>query len=463
MLKKLTCLNLCCWLALLCSSCVTVPDAPKIIQDAQAESSAIEIQANNISVPDQKAEKIIDHIAAKASTDELLEKHLVIEQAIADSPLIAGNQVDLVFDGEQTFNAIYRAINHAKRNINLEYFIFEDIQFEQTDLKTLLIKKAAQGVQVCVIYDAFGSVSTPPELFEELKQHGVKIHEFHPLDLEHADKINQRDHRKILVADGKIAIVGGVNLSSTYQSKSSLGMRSKVKAVTDVQQAHWKDTNMVIQGPAVAEVQKLFVAHWDPEQPIDQTHFYPVIDNKGKELVRVIGSAPTKGLPLYYATLVSAIQHAEKEIYLSSAYFVPTSDQKKMLVQAAKRGVDVNLLLPGVSDSAVAMRVQHSHYEDLLENNIHIFESDTEVLHAKTVTIDGVWSVVGSSNFDYRSAASNQEIDVVILGTDTATSLKQKFNQDIQKVKRIDLATFKKRPLLEKIKEKFYRIFQQYL
>ncbi|WP_047535278.1 phospholipase D-like domain-containing protein [Methylotenera sp. N17] len=462
MMKPLTFLNACVWIAYMCcAGCVSVPDAPKMIQDAHAQTDTVEIQANNQTVSDKKAEKIIDNIATKTNTEDLLKKHLAIEQTIASSPLVAGNQVDLVFDGEQTFNAIYRAINNAKYQINLEYFIFENIQFKETDLKTLLIKKAAQGVQVCVIYDAFGSVTTPPELFKELKDHGVKIHEFHPFDIENVSKINQRDHRKILVSDGKLAIVGGVNLSSTYQSKSNLGMREK--SITDVQQAHWKDTNMVIQGPAVAEVQKLFVAHWDSKQSIDQSHFYPVIDNKGKELVRVIGSAPTKGLPLYYATLVSAIQQAEKEIFLSSAYFVPTSDQKKMLIKAAKRGVDVNLLLPGVSDSAVAMRVQHSHYEDLLENNIHIFESDTEVLHAKTVTIDGVWSVVGSSNFDYRSAASNQEIDVVILGTDTATALKQKFNQDIQKVKRIDLATFRKRPLLEKVKEKFYRIFQQYL
>lgn len=461
MIKKLTCLNLCCWLALLCSSCVSVPDAPKIIQNAQAESSTIEIQANNTHVPDQKAEKIIDHIAAKASAEELLEKHLVIEQAIADSPLIAGNQVDLVFDGEQTFDAIYRAINGAKHQINLEYFILENIQFKQTDLKTLLTHKVAQGVQVCIIYDAFGSVSTPPEFFKALKDSGIKMHEFHPLGIEHAAKINQRDHRKILVVDGKLAIVGGVNLSSTYQSKSNLGMRAK--AITDVNQAHWKDTNMVIQGPAVAEVQKLFLAHWDTQQTIDQAYFFPAIDNKGKELVRVIGSAPAKGMPLYYATLVSAIQHAEKEIYLSSAYFVPTHDQKTMLIAAAKRGVDVHLLLPGISDSAVAIRVQHSHYEDLLENNIHIYESNAEILHAKTVTMDGVWSVVGSSNFDYRSAASNHEIDIVVLGTTTAAALKQKFKQDVQKAKPIDLATFKQRPLLEKIKEKFYRVFQQYL
>jgi len=237
----------------------------------------------------------------------------------------------------------------------------------------------------------------------------------------------------------------------------------RTEDVTDVNQAHWKDTNLVIQGPAVAEVQKLFLAHWDRQQSIDQSFFFPEVENKGKQLIRVIGSAPAKGMPLYYATLVSAIQHAEKEIYLSSAYFVPTHDQKTILIQAAKRGVDIHLLLPGISDSAVAIRVQRSHYEDLLENHIRIYESNSEILHAKTVTMDGVWSVVGSSNFDYRSAASNHEIDIVVLGTATAAALKEKFKQDLQKAKPIDLATFKQRPLLEKVKEKFYRLFQQYL
>lgn len=452
---------LCVWLVACCSGCVSVPDAPKIIQDAKAENSAIEIQANNTNVSNQKAEKIIDAIAQKTSTEDMLARHLRIEQSIADSPLIAGNRVDLLFDGEQAFDAIYDAINQAKHHINLEYFIFENIQFKQADLSTLLIHKAAQGVQINVIYDAFGSVSTPPEFFNTLKSHGVNIQVFHPLDVENIGKVNQRDHRKILVVDGKLAIVGGVNLSSTYQSKSQSGMRTKT--ATDVNHAHWKDTNMLIEGPAVAEVQKLFLSHWDAKAEMQSKQYFPTIASQGKELMRVIGSAPAKGLPLYYATLVSAIQHAEKEIYLSSAYFVPTDDQKTMLIKAAERGVSVHLFLPGLSDSAVAMRVQHSHYEDLLKKNIHIYESETEVLHAKTVTIDGVWSVVGSSNFDYRSAASNHEIDVVILGTKTADALQQKFQRDIQKAKKIELSTFKQRPFVEKIKEQFYRIFQQYL
>ena len=178
--------------------------------------------------------------------------------------------------------------------------------------------------------------------------------------------------------------------------------------------------------------------HWDQTQPIDQTSFYPNIGNKGNELVRVMGSAPTKGLPLYYVTLVSAIENAENEIILSSAYFVPTPEQKKQLINAAKRGVQVNLCLPGISDSSLAMLVQHSHYEDLLESGINIFEMDDQVLHAKTVSIDGVWSVIGSSNFDYRSASTNQEVDVVVLGKETSTELKNKFNQDTVNAKKIE-------------------------
>lgn len=447
--------------SLMLTACASVPDAPKIINESKREDAPLEIKVKEKIVTEEKAEKIIDKIAEASDADKLLGKHLSVEQSVSDKPLVAGNNVHLLFDGEQTFNAIFDAINSAQNHINLEYFIFENIKFKDTDLKTLLMNKSIQGVQVNIIYDSFGSSDTPKELFEEFKKNGIHVTEFNHLGFENIDKLNQRDHRKILVVDGKKAIVGGVNLSTTYQSKSNLGMRSK--SPKNLADAHWRDTDMVIEGPAVAELQRLFMDHWDQTQPIDQTSFYPNIGNKGNELVRVMGSAPTKGLPLYYVTLVSAIENAENEIILSSAYFVPTPEQKKQLINAAKRGVQVNLCLPGISDSSLAMLVQHSHYEDLLESGINIFEMDDQVLHAKTVSIDGVWSVIGSSNFDYRSASTNQEVDVVVLGKETSTELKNKFNQDTVNAKKIELSAFKKRPFIQKIKEKFYRIFQSFL
>jgi cardiolipin synthase A/B len=503
-------------LTALVTGCVSVPDAPKLIKETQAQEHTVEVKSNNKVLTNQQAEKIIEKATqGSQENDDLLEKHLLVEQGISDTPLVAGNNVHLLFDGTQTFAAMYETINNAKHHVNLEYFIVENIKFKDSDLQTLLIKKAAQGVQISVIYDAFGSSSTPSEFFETLKANGIHMQEFHPLSVENIDKLNQRDHRKILVADGKIAILGGINLSTTYQSKSSLGMR--LKSVSDITKAHWRDTDVMIEGPVVADIQQLFLDHWQQIKPeetpltslvesnettqsnvttekptvavnnvvdaqkaeaikqeaikqaaiknatIDQSTFFPSLSHKGKELVRVIGSAPSKGKPRYYVTLISAIEHSEKEIILNSGYFVPTDEQKKQLIKAAKRGVNVTLLLPGISDSSMAMMVQHSNYDDLLESGVTIYESTEDVLHAKTLSIDGVWSVIGSSNFDVRSAATNNEVDIVVLGTETANELKAKFMQDISKAEKIDITAWKKRSLMTKIKEKLYRTFQDYL
>jgi cardiolipin synthase len=203
--------------------------------------------------------------------------------------------------------------------------------------------------------------------------------------------------------------------------------------------------------------------HWDINQPIDQLDFFPKLEKAGKELIHVIGSSPKDDKHYFYATLVAAIDNAAKKIVMCSAYFVPTKDQKQALINAAKRGVSVELILPGLSDSTLSLNVQRSHYEDLLEAGIHIYEMKAEVLHAKTISVDGVWSVVGSSNFDYRSATLNAEVDVVVLGKKTADQLGQKFAKDKEKSKNIQLKAWKDRPTKEKIKESLSRLIEKFL
>lgn len=448
------------------SACVTVANAPHIIQRAEAAPEQVEIEGTKRTLSAAASDRAIQKITHDDESEALLQRHLQVEQQVADSPLFAGNNAHLLFDGKETFDAKYEAIDSAKHHINLEYFIFENVKLKGVTLEALLLKKRAQGVAVNIIYDAFGSSGTPVEFFDNLKKAGVKMTEFHPVDLENIGNINYRDHRKILIVDGQLAIIGGINLSATYHSKSKFGKsgaRNRAAAQTDVNSAHWRDTDMQLVGPAVAELQRLFLAHWDVAQPIDQTTFFPVIEKKGNELIRVIGSSPINDLPRYYITLMSAMTSAEKEIALSAAYFVPTKDEKEALMQAAQRGVNVDLLLPGISDAKLAIYVQQSHYSDLLDAGVRIYESHSEVLHAKTVTIDGVWSVIGSSNFDYRSAALNSEIDLVVLGRQTADELKAKFKEDAGKAKKIDKTAWHRRPITQKLKELFSRVFEQML
>jgi cardiolipin synthase len=190
---------------------------------------------------------------------------------------------------------------------------------------------------------------------------------------------------------------------------------------------------------------------------------FPTIGAKGTAVARVLGSTPDKEIPRYYVTLLSAIRNAEKSIRLSAAYFVPTAQEMEDLTAAARRGVDVRLLLPDKSDSPLSIAVAHSHYSDLLRAGVKIYETHKLVLHSKTVVVDGVWSAIGSSNFDHRSVIFNDEVDVVVLGSETANELESQFADDQGRASAIDLTAWENRGLPEKMKEIFSVAWQNLL
>lgn len=195
-------------------------------------------------------------------------------------------------------------------------------------------------------------------------------------------------------------------------------------------------------------------------EKIDDKRYFPPLKPEGGEVVRVIGSGPDHTVSRYYVTLLSAIRNAEKTIWITNSYFVPTKVMKQDLMDAVHRGVDVRLLLPGKSDVQATLAAQRSHYRDLLEAGAMIFESENVVLHAKTVVIDGVWSVVGSSNLDHRSVLYNDEVDVVVLGGLTGKEFERMFQEDATQAKQIQLAEWKRRPILQRINEFFSCFFQ---
>jgi len=447
------------------SGCASIPDSKQALDEIAARTQPISV----VTAKQPLAPGKVDQALKKLSPDERirasLAEHLRVEQAIAGSSLYADNKVTLLFNGELTFSSMRQALQKAQQHIHLEYFTFEDVDLGGVTLQALLLEKLSQGVRVHIIYDAIGSADTPPTLFDTLKKAGAKITVFHPVQASTLTRINQRDHRKILVVDGKLAIVGGVNLSKTYQSKGSLRFFSKQK-VPDLNQADWRDTDVMITGPVVANIQQAFLDHWDAEQPLDTVSFFPPLSKQGGQFVRVITTPASKRKNTdspYYLTLIAAIQNAEHHIILNSAYFVPTSAQEEALVNAAKRGVKVSLLVPSISDSTLSMNVQHSHYSHLLKSGVYICEMQDQVLHAKMVSIDGVWSVIGSSNIDYRSAGINAEIDVVILGNETASLLENRFEQDLKNAQKIELKQWQQRPLWQKIKQQSSRIFESIL
>lgn len=440
----------CCLLLAACA----VPDADRAIENAPPQPTQIEGAHGPLSV--EESRHLLMRIGG-AAPEDILRRHLAIEEAVAGSALTADNKVTVLHDGPETFHAIAKAINGAEFSLNLEYYTIEDVRLgdQGPRLRDLLIEKARQGVAINILYDGYGSSATPPALFAELEKAGAKLLAYHPLSPNPIEtlEINDRDHRKILVADGRIGIVGGVNLSKSYESKSPGSDREEEDAAPQANpllpndplaDAEWRDTAIKIEGPAVLELQTLFRDHWQREKgpEIDETSFFPETSPRGHDVVRIIGSSPDDEIPRYYVTLISALRNAEARAWISAAYFVPTPEQEEALMDAAKRGVEVRLLLADDSDSPPAIEAARARYEDLLEAGIRIFETHGIVLHAKTVTIDGVWSAIGSSNFDHRSVLYNDEVDAIVLGSETAHELETIFEDGMKIATEIDPETW---------------------
>jgi len=439
--------------------CATVPDADEVIDGSAGNNSQPRVTNSKGPMTAQQSKALFARLGLSTENSDMLKRHLVIEEAVAESPLVAGNTTRLLRDGDETFKAIFDGIGAAKHHINLEYYILENVEHNGIKLADLLVSKLQEGVQVNIIYDSFGSISTPPEFFDRLRKAGAKVLEFNPmnpLQRRMMKSPNDRDHRKIFIVDGHTAVVGGINLSVTYQS------RPFDSASGNPKNEHWRDTDMEVRGPIVAELQKLFFDQWYKHmgEKIDDKGYFPPLPPKGTEVIRVIASGPDHTTSRYYVTLLSAIRNAEKTIWITNSYFVPPKAMKQDLKDAVQRGVDVKLFLPGKSDVQATLAAQRSHYRDLLEGGVKIYESADVVLHAKTVVIDGVWSVVGSSNLDYRSVLYNDEVDVVVLGGLTGKEVERMFQEDIAKARQINLEEWKRRPVLQRINEFFSRFFQ---
>jgi cardiolipin synthase A/B len=445
------------------TACTSVPTvSPGIGGVASAQKPEIVGRRGPLTSAQIKA--TLAQLSDTPDEDALLRRHLVIEQAVAENPLVAGETTLLLKDGVITFRAMFAAIRAAKHSINLEYFIFEDVESDGVRLGDLLLAKRQEGVAVNVIYDSFGSSDTPKAFFDRLRQGGAGVVEFNPLNPLKA-KVgyapNDRDHRKILVVDGATAIVGGVNLSTTYQPNPM----GKSGSIPSEPAAHWRDTDLEIVGPAVSQLQTLFQTHWRQQHgpAIDESGWFPKLSPSGGAVVRILGSTPHDDDTRYYVTLISALRSARKSITASAAYFVPTHDEMAALTDAARRGVDVRLLLPDRSDSPNSIALGHSHYEDLLKAGVKIFETHDLVLHSKTVVVDGVWSAVGSSNFDHRSIISNDEVDAVVLGADTAGALESMAEEDRAAAHPIDRQAWARRPLTDRARETYARLWERWL
>jgi len=447
---------------LLASACATLPDTDDLIARHAGQAARFENARGSLSA--QKSAAILAELKRKSGDIDILEKQIVLEQAIAGSPLIVGNKVSLLQDGTATYAAMFAAIRKARDHINLESYIIDDDEIGK-QFADLLLEQQAKGVQVNVIYDSVGVINTPKAYFERLAAGGIALLEFNPinpLSVKTEWLINNRDHRKLLIVDGQTAFIGGINISSVNASGSIIKRPGKKKKPSS---AAWRDTDLQIDGPVVAELQKLFMDTWEKQRgkPLAAKNYFPKLQEQGKDIVRAIGSTPDDPYSLIYLTLISAIGNAEKQIELTNAYFVPDPQLLKSLIEAAGRGVEVKLILPSFSDSAVVFHAGRSNYTDLLKAGVKIYERHGALLHSKTALIDGVWSSVGSTNLDWRSFLDNDEVNAVIIGRDFAAQMQAMFDKDLEASEPIDLESWEKRSPIFRIKEWGSRLFERWL
>lgn len=452
------------WLLALCLCCgvVACKSLPDVDPDTPAKATPT-IETTKGTLAPRKASALVARRWANASGN--LKALAALEEQATGVPLIAGNKVTLLFDGPATMREMMAAARVATSSINLETYIFDQDKIGN-EFADVLIDKQRQGVAVNVMVDAVGALATPAAFFDRMRQAGIRVLIFNPVNPAKARgkwELNNRNHRKLMVVDGKVAFTGGINISSTYANSSLFRSRQKPDQV-DGNKVGWRDTHVKIEGPAVAPLQWSFIDLWVQQEggELPQAEYFPTLTPAGDKIIRVLASDPDHESDIYKA-LVVAINEAKKTIHITSAYFVPDQQIVDALIAAAKRGVDVKLVLPGVSDHSLIRYAGQAFYDQLLAGGVHIFELQIAVLHAKTAVIDGGWSTIGSANIDRRSFIHNYELNVVVMDPAFGTAMESAFNEDLRDSKEVLLERWRHRPWSDRIKEWMSRLGEYWI
>jgi cardiolipin synthase len=439
--------------------CATLPNVSEMIDEAPTTQAPRQIASAKGLLSPKQSKALMERLQRSVDPTDMLQRYSAVIESVSESPLTKGNKVTLLVDGPATYAAMFKAVENARDHINIETYTMEDIE-DETGRKfaDLLLQKQAEGLQVNLIYDSLGSFTTPAAFFQRLRDGGIQVVEFNPTNPLKARgkwRLAKSDHRKMLIVDGKIAITGGVNISQVYSSGPS-GAGDEKGA-----QMPWRDTDVQIEGPAVAEFQKLFLDTWQRQEgtTLSDRNYFPSMKEPGNTLVGVLGSTQGETNRTTFIMYVAAITFAENSLHMTNAYFVPDSQIMKALTDAAKRGVDVKIILPGTTDRSLALYAGQYYYSDLLKSGVKLYKRRNVLLHAKTLVIDGVWSTVGSTNMEWWSFSSNDEVNAVILSREFATEMEKMFAGDLAKSDQIRWEEWEKRPLLLKIREWFSHLF----
>jgi cardiolipin synthase len=365
-------------------------------------------------------------------------------------PLIGGNKVTHLRNGDEIFPAMLGALKGAQKSITLETFIYWSGAIGK-QFAEVLSERSKSGVKVHVMLDWIGSRNLQQSAVEEMKAAGVRIKRFRPPKWYTLLRLNNRTHRKLLVIDGKIGFTGGVGIADLWTGHAQ-------------DPEHWRDSHFKVEGPAVNQLQAAFLDNWNAtdNELLHGESYFPRLPDVGQSLAQVFKSSPEEGSSSVRLMYLYSIAHARSSIFIANAYFVPDAFVRSRLIEAARRGVDVQIVLPGKkTDTAITRYASRKHWGRLLAAGIKIYEYEPTMFHCKYMTVDGLWASVGSTNFDSRSFRLNAESNLNVLDRPFAEAMNQVFESDKASSQLVTLAKWKRRNLKQQFFDFLASLFER--
>lgn len=385
----------------------------------------------------------------KSSSSKRLAR-LLLQSSFA--PLSRNNRITVLTNGEEKFRALFRDLELAKDHIHIEYYIFRADAIGK-EMQTLLIHKSRSGVKVRMIFDGLGSRHLPKSFLQALTDAGVEIGWFFPLRFPQLiGTLNYRNHRKLVIIDGKTGYLGGINVGDEYLSR-------------DPKFGFWRDTHLRLEGESVKTMQVTFLDDWYfiTQKEISDESYYPHLEPIGETLLQVIAGGPDSKQESMKELFFTILATAQKEILLTSPYFIPDESMIMALKSAALSGLKVKVLVQGKPDHKIPYFASSSYFEDLLNAGVEIFRYQKGILHSKVLTVDEQICIVGSANFDIRSFQLDFELSALIYSSELAERLNRDFNQDLKDSIQVNREEQVNRPLGQKMKEANARLFSPLL
>ena len=358
-----------------------------------------------------------------------------------------GNSTTLLLNGDQIFPAQLEAIRSARVTISYAQYFYEEGPIGR-EIAEALAERCGAGVRAHILLDGFGALAMPAAYRETMTQAGCEVATFRPLSpltllgVFGFGRDNKRNHRRILVVDGKIGFTGGSGVSPKWMGDGRM-------------KGHWRDTDVRIEGPIVSRLQGAFVENWleATGNVLGGDSYFPPLPRRGSVSAQVVRSSPEGGGFSMYTMFLLAMSSARRSIYITNPYFLPDGRMTRVLAEAPRRGVRVVVLLPGAIDNNIVRHASRSQFGPLLEAGVEIYEYQAGLLHAKTMTVDGIWATIGSTNLDSRSFSRNDELNLVVYSADVAGRLEKIFADDLTYSRKVDYARWRGRGFFNRLLE----------